>query len=319
MKKQQNSKFQKFVTRCNDLISSFFENIPHYHCRFNAYVNKSPYARLMRLHKPIGIQLLLLPVLWTLVSASSNIFQFIMLSSIFTVGAVAMRGAGCIINDIVDRNIDKEVERTKDRPVASGELSISQAMKPLTLLLGISFAILLFLPIKSIFFGVLAALLVVAYPFMKRYNDFPQVFLGFAFNLGVFISWFASQSYFSFVPVLIYIAAIFWTTGYDTIYAHQDKKYDEKIGVRSMAVILGDRSKEVVKYFYKISIFALGIAGLNANLNVIFFLVLGVGFWKLNEQIDSVDLDSQEDCQNKFQSNFDYGLLILLGFILGKL
>jgi len=177
----------------------------------------------------------------------------------------------------------------------------------------------MFLPIKSIFFGVLAALLVVIYPFVKRYNDFPHVFLGFAFNLGIFISWFAVQNYFSFIPVLIYVAAVFWTTGYDIIYAHQDKEDDKKIGVKSMALKLGDRSREVVRHFYRISIFALGIVGLNANLNIIFFLVLGFGVCMLNRQIDGVDLDSQEDCQRKFRSNFGYGLLILLGFIFGTL
>ena len=185
------------------------------------------------------------------------------------------------------------------------------------MLLSISLFILLLLPPKSIYFGILTMGLIMVYPLIKRYSYYPQVFLGATFNLGIFIAWFSVEQYISFVPILIYIASIFWTIGYDTIYAHQDKKDDEKIGVKSTALAFGDKTKEIVRYLYKFFVFTLAIAGLNANLNIIFFIVVLIGFFMLSQQIDNVDLNSPEDCLRKFKSNFAFGMLMFFGFAIG--
>ncbi|WPX96136.1 4-hydroxybenzoate octaprenyltransferase [Candidatus Bandiella euplotis] len=319
MKKQVSNRFQKIVTKCNNLISSVGQKSHNLFLQLHHCCNSSPYARLMRLHEPVGILLVLLPVLWALVAASSNVFQFMLWLPIFIIGAVATRSAGCILNDIVDREIDKYVERTKKRPLTNGELSVIQAKKFVIIPVGVSLIILLFLPIKAIFFGILAGVLTALYPFAKRYSNFPQIFLGLIFNLGVFIAWFTIQDYLSFVPILIYIAAVLWTIGYDTIYAHQDKQYDRKIGVKSMAITLQNQTKEVVRYLYRMAILLLGLAGLNLNLNAVFFLLIFLVSLKLNEQIDDVELDSPTDCKNKFYSNVDYQLIILLAFTLGEI
>ena len=209
MEKQRSSQFQKLIEKCNDLICLFIKNIDNYNNKFAKFASNSPYTRLIGLYQPIGMQLLMLPVLWALVVACSNIFQFLLFSFVFIIITVAMRGAASIINSIIDRNFDEEIEKTKDSPVASGELSITQAIKFLVKLLCTVLALLLFLPAKAICFGVLAMGLSVIYPFIRRYSHFSQIFLVFTFNLGIFIAWFAINEYFSFIPVLIYLASIF--------------------------------------------------------------------------------------------------------------
>lgn len=317
MKKQPSSKFQNFVDKGNLLVQQNIQIIKNLFIDFFEFSDKNPYTRLIRLHQPIGSQLVMMPVLWTLVIISYDIIHFLCLLIIFTIGAVVMRGAGAIINDIIDKDIDKDVKRTKARPLASGELTIKQAIKFLLVLLTIGLFILILLPEKSIYFGILAMVLIVIYPLIKRYSYYPQIFLGFTFNIGIFIVWYSVEKYISFVPILIYISAIFWTIGYDTIYAHQDKKDDEKIGIKSTALAFGNKTKEILRYLYKISIFSIALAGLNANLNVMFFIILFFGFFNLSQQIDNVDLDSPDDCLRKFKSNFAYGIMIFFGFAIG--
>jgi 4-hydroxybenzoate polyprenyl transferase len=317
MKKQLSSKFQNFVDKGNLLVQQNIQIIKNLFIVFFEFSAQNPYARLIRLHQPIGSQLVMMPVLWTLVVISYDIVHFLCLLIIFTFGAVVMRGAGAIINDIIDKDIDKDVERTKARPLASGELTTKQAIKFLLVLLSIGLLILLLLPAKAIYFGILAMALIVIYPLIKRYSYYPQIFLGFTFNIGVFIAWYSVERNISFVPILIYVSAIFWTIGYDTIYAHQDKEDDEKIGVKSTALAFGNNTKEIIRYLYRIAIFSIAMAGLNANLNVTFFIVIFFGFFNLSQQIDNVDLDSPDDCLKKFKSNFAYGILIFFGFAIG--
>ena len=317
MKKQPSNKFQNFVDKGGLLIQRNIQIIKNLYIAFQEFSTKNPYARLIRLHQPIGSQLVMLPVLWTLVVISYDIVHFLCLLIIFTFGAIVMRGAGAIINDIADKDIDKDVERTKMRPLASGELTTKQAIKFLLILLLMALCVLILLPEKSIYFGILAMALVVIYPLIKRYSYYPQIFLGFTFNIGIFIAWYSVEKNISFVPILIYISAIFWTIGYDTIYAHQDKRDDEKIGVKSTALAFGNKTKEIIRYLYKIAIFSIAMAGLNANLNVMFFIVVFLGFFNLSQQIDNVDLDSPDDCLRKFRSNFVYGILIFFGFAIG--
>ena len=317
MKKQPSSKFQNFVDTGNLLVQQNIQIIKNLFIDFFEFSDKNPYTRLIRLHQPIGSQLVMMPVLWTLVVVSYDIVHFLCLLIIFTFGAVVMRGAGSIINDIIDKDIDKDVKRTKARPLASGELTTKQAIKFLLVLLTIGLFILILLPEKSIYVGILAMVLIVIYPLIKRYSYYPQIFLGFTFNIGIFIAWYSVEEYISFVPILIYISAIFWTIGYDTIYAHQDKKDDEKISIKSTALAFGNKTKEILRYLYKISIFSIALAGLNANLNVMFFIIVFFGFFNLSQQIDNVDLDSPDDCLRKFKSNFAYGIMIFFGFTVG--
>ena len=182
MEKQRSSQFQKLIEKCNDLICLFIKNIDNYNNKFAKFASNSPYTRLIGLYQPIGMQLLMMPVLWALVVACSNIFQFLLFSFVFIIITVAMRGAASIINSIIDRNFDEEIEKTKDSPITSGELSITQAIKFLVKLLCTVLALLLFLPAKAICFGVLAMGLSVIYPFIRRYSHFSQIFSGIYFQ-----------------------------------------------------------------------------------------------------------------------------------------
>ena len=319
MKKQQSNRLQRRIDRGNFVINKNIQLIKSLYKNFHDFTVKNPYARLIRLHQPIGIQLVILPILWTLTIISYDILHFICLSIIFIFGAIIMRGAGSIINDIIDKDIDKKVKRTKTRPLASGELTIKQAYKFLATLLIMALIILLMLPLKSIYFGFLALFLTIVYPFVKRYSYYPQIFLGFPFNLGIFIAWYSVKDYISFIPILIYIAAIFWTIAYDTIYAHQDKVDDIKIGVKSTALKFNNTTKVIINYIYKILITLLALVGLNSNLNISYFLILLVVLFLSLQELDSVSLNSPDECHKNFKINYDYGLLILLGFIFGHI
>ena len=186
MKKPQNNKWQNSVKHINSLIEKLFLQFNLLTNKLDDFCNKSPYTRLIRLHKTIGVQLLIVPIFWTLALATNSFLEFSLFSLIFILGAIIIRSAGVIINDIADCKFDKNVSRTKKRPLASGELSINQAVKFLAILLLIALLILLMLPIKAIYTGIIAFILISAYPYSKRYTKYPQIFLGFTFNIGKF-------------------------------------------------------------------------------------------------------------------------------------
>lgn len=319
MKKQQNSKFQKLINNGNMLVDENIQLIKSSYKNFQDFILKNPYARLMRLHQPIGIQLVILPVLWTLTTISYDILHFLCLAIIFIFGAMIMRSAGSIINDIIDIDIDKNVKRTKARPLTSGELTVKQGYKLLAILLAIALMILIILPLKSIYFGFLALFLTIVYPFIKRYSYYPQIFLGFTFNIGVFIAWYSVKNDISFVPILIYLSAVLWTIVYDTIYAHQDKVDDIKIGVKSTALQFNNKTKVILNYVYKILITTLALAGLNSNLNIIYFAILLIVLFLSLQRLDNINLNSPDECNQNFKEHFDYGMLILIGFIFGHI
>jgi len=186
------------------------------------YKSIIPYIKLIRFDKPVGILLLLFPALWAIwLAGEKNNF---VISIFFIIGAIAMRGAGCAINDIIDRDFDKQVERTKTRPLASGEINIFQAIIFIIALLFISLIIALQMNNLVLVLAASSLVLVVAYPFMKRITWFPQAFLGLTFNWGVLMGWAAVTGSLNFATLTLYIGSIFWTLGYDTIYAHQDKR-----------------------------------------------------------------------------------------------
>src|SRR3954471_6387562 len=231
-----------------------------------------PYARLARLDRPIGTWLLLFPCWWGLALAGS---RDLLLYALFAVGAVVMRGAGCTINDIIDRDLDGRVARTADRPLPSGAVTLTGAFAFLALELLLGLAILLLLRPLAIWLGVLSLVIVATYPLMKRVTWWPQIFLGLAFNWGVLMGWATVRENLAPAPLLLYLAGIFWTLGYDTIYAHQDKEDDASIGIKSTALKLGAQSRLWIAGFYAVmSLLMIAAAALVGNLLIALPLLL---------------------------------------------
>lgn len=262
----------------------------------------------MRLHQPIGIWLLFWPCAWALLLASAGTIDVTKLL-LFFLGAVLMRSAGCIINDIADRDIDKHVERTKTRPLASGELNIKQAIGLLILLLLASLMIALQLGLMVVMWGALALLPVAIYPFMKRISWWPQLFLGLVFNWGTLMGWAAVRGQVELSAILLYLGGICWTLGYDTIYAHQDKIDDAKIGVRSSALRLGNNTKIFVSVMYALAIIFFAVSTDDSYSS--FFLAPAA--FHCAWQVYFLDINSPKSAKMLFMSNSWLGLIISLG------
>jgi 4-hydroxybenzoate polyprenyltransferase len=282
------------------------------------FIRTNPYSRLARFDKPAGIYLVLLPALWAVAFAAHNIWSMLFYFFVMTLGAIVVRGAGCIINDLWDIEIDKKVTRTKSRPLASGELRKIDAYQMLAALGVLSLMVLLTLPKLSIFFGLLAIIPIIIYPTMKRYNYYPQVFLGMVFNMGVFIAWFAVDPQITLMPFILYAAAAIWTVCYDTIYAHQDIKDDKKAGVKSLAILLGDRTVEVVWKMYQVLALILFIVGLNMHMGILFYLIAAFGAYHLYWQTETLDIKDPKSCAEKFNSNVHFGMIILAAIVIGR-
>ena len=277
-----------------------------------------PYARLMRLDRPIGTWLLLLPCWWGLTLAP---LQWISLwyAILFAIGALVMRGAGCVVNDLLDRKLDQQVERTRNRPLASGEVKIWQAILLLIALLTIGFLVLFQFNVFTFWLGVASLLLVFTYPLAKRVTYWPQLVLGLAFNWGAWLGWTAVQGGVDWPALWLYLAGISWTLGYDTIYAHQDKRDDAIIGVKSLALKLGAQSREWIGGFYLLTILLLTAAAYAAGLKIGFYVLLPLmamhGFW----QLIGWQPDDPANCLQRFKSNRDFGLIVLAAMLLGHL
>ncbi|MBI1779314.1 MAG: 4-hydroxybenzoate octaprenyltransferase [Proteobacteria bacterium] len=275
-----------------------------------------PYARLARLDRPIGTWLLLLPCWWGVALASPGAPAW-GLFLLFALGAVVMRAAGCVINDLADRDIDRLVERTQSRPLASGAIGLKGAFAFLSLLLLIGFAVLMQLDWPAIVTGLAIMLVVVVYPLAKRVTYWPQLVLGLAFNWGALMGWVAIHGRIGTPSLLLYAAGICWTLGYDTIYAHQDKADDALIGVKSTALLLGTRTRPWLAGFYLATLTLLAAAGQAAGSGWPFNAGLALGGLHLIWQVASLDIDDPADCLAKFKSNRDFGLIVTLGTILG--
>jgi len=234
---------------------------------------------------------------------------------LFGIGAVIMRGAGCVINDLWDRDLDAQVERTKARPLASSALSIKQGLLFLATLLLIGLSILLSLNTTTIILGFAALPLVIAYPLMKRITWWPQVFLGLTFNFSALMGWSAITGEISVPALLLYAAGIFWTVGYDTIYAHQDKEDDAMAGIKSTALKFGEKSKIWVGHFYAYSLIFIILATLSHIDSYLTpaLLLLGGGA-HLIWQLKTWHMDDPASALRIFKSNRDFGLLVLLAF-----
>src|SRR5262249_31688183 len=276
-----------------------------------------PYARLARLDRPIGWWLLLLPCWWSSALAADaaravpNLWHFVL----FLIGAVAMRGAGCTYNDIVDRDIDAAVARTRSRPIPSGAVSVGQAKLFLVAQALIGLVVLMQFNWFTVLLRVASLLTIAVYPFMKRVTDWPQLALGIAFSWGALMGWAAFVSRLDWPPVLLYLGGIAWTIGYDTIYAHQDKEDDALIGVRSTALLFGARTRAYLAVFYGgatlLFIAALAVAGVGWPA----YGGLAIGAVQLAWQVARLDTEDAEDCLRKFRSNREYGLILLAGLL----
>lgn len=269
---------------------------------------------LARLNNPIGIFLLLFPCLLGITIASDQINLEIF--TLFTLGAITMRSAGCIINDIVDRNLDKKTVRTKDRPLANEQLTLKEAYYFLLFLLIIGLLILIKLNQIVIILGLAIIPLIVLYPYMKRITYFPQLFLGIIFNWGVLMGYASIKNTLDPEIFFLYAACIFWTIGYDTIYAHQDKKTDVKIGIKSTAVLFGKKTKLCLCMLYLLMILNLVSTGIVFQLTSSFYLITTVIFLHLMWQIYTLEINDPKNCLSRFKSNRWVGLAMLAAIIL---
>ena len=281
-----------------------------------------PYLRLARVDRPIGTWLLLIPCWWGLALATASVLgpdpmDALFYAVLFAIGAFVMRGAGCTWNDILDRDFDAQVARTAERPIPSGAVSLGQAYAFLGLQLLVGLGVLLFFNGFTILLAISSLLLVALYPLMKRITYWPQAFLGLTFNWGALVGWAAVTGDLQTPPLLLYAAAVFWTVGYDTIYAHQDKEDDILIGVKSSAIRLGDRTKPWLWVFYGIAILLLAASFWQAHLRWPSYALIALAGAQLARQIIAVDLSDPKDCLEKFRSNRFAGYVILGAILAG--
>jgi 4-hydroxybenzoate polyprenyltransferase len=277
-----------------------------------------PYARLARLDRPIGTWLLLFPGWWGIALAGPR-WPNPLLLALFAVGAVAMRGAGCTLNDIADRHYDGRVVRTRLRPIPSGRVSVRQAAAFMAAQLALGAAVLFSLNRASVILGIAVLGLIATYPYMKRITYWPQLFLGLNFNWGALLGWAAVTGSLGWPPVLLYLGGICWTLGYDTIYAHQDKEDDARIGVKSSALALGERTRPFLVLFYAAAIVLWATAGIAAGLHPIFLAGLTLAAAQLAWQATRIDTADAFDCLAKFRSNRVVGWLMFAGIVAGHL
>jgi 4-hydroxybenzoate polyprenyltransferase len=278
-----------------------------------------PFARLMRLDRPMPVWLLLLPCLWGLVLAqiaSGGGMPNLWFAGLFLVGAVVMRGAGCTLNDIADKDFDAAVARTKSRPIPSGQVSVRAAWIFLAILLLIGLVILLQFNWPTVWLGVSSLAIVAVYPFMKRITYWPQVVLGLAFNWGALVGWSSVIGSVSAAPIVFYIGGIFWTLAYDTIYAHQDKEDDVLIGVKSTALKLGEATPKWLVVFFALAILGFGIAMGLAGAGIIAFIGLGLAALHAAWQIKNFRGDDPAQCLYLFKQNYIFGLIIFISLLI---
>jgi len=278
-----------------------------------------PYLRLARLDRPIGSWLLLLPCWWS--SALAAVAAHAWGPSpwhiaLFFIGAFAMRGAGCTWNDIVDRDLDGSVERTRSRPIPSRQVSVAQAVLFLALQALAGFAVLISFNTFTIGLGIASLAIVLVYPFMKRITYWPQIVLGLAFSWGALMGWAGAFGRLDLPALLLYAGSISWVIGYDTIYAHQDRDDDALIGVKSTALLFGERTKPMLALFYGLAVILIGTAGYTAHAGVVFAVGLAAFAAHLGWQIVRLDISDPDNCLALFKSDRDAGLILFAGLLL---
>ena len=283
----------------------------------------SIFLELTRLKKPIGFMLLFWPCIWGLTIAYDfqiGFEKYIFYLILFFLGSVLMRSAGCIVNDIVDKDFDKNVERTKNRPIASGKLTVKTAVIYSIILCLLAFLVLINFNLTTILFAIASMPLAFTYPLMKRYTYWPQFFLGITFNYGLLLGWTSINESISLAPFIFYFGAIFWTLGYDTIYGFQDIEDDEIIGVKSTSIKFKKNPKVFLSISYFLFVLCFLIMGIVLNFSNYFFagifiIVIHLFFF----QIYNFEKSDKIKCLNIFKSNNFLGLLILINIFLGKI
>ncbi len=278
-----------------------------------------PYVLLLRLDRPIGVWLLFLPGLWGLLISGAPARRTAWLVALFAVGSVAMRGAGCVVNDMWDRDLDRLVARTAGRPLASGALGMRQAAVALILLLMTGLLVLLQLPLLCWALGAGSLLLVGLYPLAKRVTWWPQLVMGFTFGFGAPMGYAAGAQRLDWTWVAIYAAAILWDLGFDTIYAHQDREDDAAAGVRSTARLWGKWSRPLLAATYAATIAVLALAGHLAGLSPGFYPALLLPAALLAWQVARLDIHDPASCLGLFRLNRETGLAAALAILIGRL
>ena len=280
------------------------------------------FVELTRLNRPIGYMLLFWPCLWGLTVAydfNSELEKFYFYSLLFLLGSILMRSAGCIVNDIADKNFDKKVERTKNRPIASEKVSVNRAIIYSFILCGLAFLVLINFNKFTILMALLSMPLAFTYPLMKRFTYWPQLFLGITFNYGLVLAWISINNSINLVPIIFYFGAIFWTLGYDTIYGYQDIKDDEIIGVKSTSIKFKNNPKIFISLCYSFFFISLILLGILMNYKIIYFISLIITFFHLMiYQVKNLNVENPNQCLQKFKSNNFLGLIVFLNILLGK-
>ena len=281
------------------------------------------FIELTRLTKPIGYMLLFWPCAWGLTLAydfSENLNKYFFYLILFFLGSVLMRSAGCIVNDILDKEFDAKVFRTKNRPIASGKISIKLGLFYALILCSLAFLVL----INFNFFTIILALgsmpLAFTYPLMKRFTYWPQLFLGVTFNYGLILGWTAIKGDLEIVPILFYFGAIFWTLGYDTIYGFQDIQDDEIIGLKSTAIKFKGNAKKFLFVCYSFLIILFASGGYYMNLNLSYYVLGTIPLIHLLfYQMKNFNYTDPSSCLTVFKSNNMFGILVLLNILIAKL
>lgn len=276
-----------------------------------------PYLRLARLDRPIGSWLLLMPCWWSVGLAGMHNDRLPSLWHIvlFFIGAFAMRGAGCTWNDLVDRDLDGRVERTRSRPIPSGQVTVAQATMFMVAQVLVGFVVLIQFNRFTVAAGIASLLVVVIYPFMKRITYWPQIFLGLAFSWGALMGWPAAFGRLDWPAIVLYVGSILWVIGYDTIYAHQDRDDDLLIGIKSTALLFGERTPTMLATFYAGAIVLIAAAGFMAGGGIIFTIGI-IGFAAhLAWQVSRLDIDDPAHCLTLFKSNRDAGLILFAAML----
>ena len=283
----------------------------------------SHFFELTRLKKPIGYMLLFWPCVWGLTVAydfSNNIQIYLKYFFLFLSGSILMRSAGCIINDIVDKDFDKKVERTKKRPIASGKISVKLGLFYSSALCLLALVVLLQFNLYTIILALCSMPLAFLYPYMKRFTYWPQLFLGITFNYGLILGWTTIYSEVSIIPLIFYFGAIFWTLGYDTIYGFQDIKDDELIGVKSTSIKFKKFPKLFIFVCYLIFIISLIYVGYKMNFpNLYFFGLIIIILHLFIYQLSNLNIGSNKNCLKIFKSNNFLGFLIFINILIGKI
>jgi 4-hydroxybenzoate polyprenyltransferase len=280
------------------------------------------FVDLVRLKKPIGFMLLFWPCAWGLTVAydfSGEKITYFFYLFLFLSGAILMRSAGCIINDIADKEYDKKVSRTKNRPIANGKISVKRGFFYSSVLCLIALVVLLQFNNFTILLALCSMPLAFTYPLMKRYTYWPQLFLGITFNYGLILGWTSITNEINLIPIIFYFGAIFWTLGFDTIYGFQDINDDEIIGLKSTSIKFKDNSKLFISLCYLIFSIILILLGWLSKYNIFYFMLqIIISFQLFYYQVYKLNIKNSELCLNIFKSNNILGFLVFLSLIIGK-